>query len=368
MEGVEPVSVLHWFWSPVLDHLWQSTLFALIVFGMMALLRRAPARVRCMLYLAIPAKFLLPSTLVLGAIHRIGIDLQSAFVSMAWASSDPLLFVDRQNSMFHLARGLTGTMVGLPQYLPSFLLSVWAAGTVWFAGNWMLRQFSVLREIRRSTLLRDGREMLLVRSLQSRLRLKRPVRLATSPEFTEIGVFGVWNPWILLPEAITDHLSDSELEAILMHEMIHIARWDNLMSHVSMSVCCLFWFHPAVWMADRGLLAERERVCDDRVLELGSASLTYAASLVKVLKFGLGFRIAGVSCAGGPHLKRRIETIAAGTPAPRLNLLHRLAIVGILASLLAVCVAAVQIDRCQIEISLKKIPLPAAKPDCGKKV
>lgn len=368
METVGSAGFMQLFWASVLDHLWQSTLFAAVVFVLLMLLRQAPARLRCALYLAIPIKFLVPAGLVLGAIHKIGIDLQSVIVSMAWASSDPLVFVNRQNSVFHAGSGFVD---GAPTAFTSawsIVLALWAAGTVWVAGHWIVRQLALMSEIRRSRKLVEGREAQLLAKVQSRLKLLRRVRLATSREFTEIGVFGVWRPWILLPEAIADHLTDSELEAILLHELVHIARWDNLMSHISMFVCSLFWFHPVVWFTDRMLLSERERVCDDRVLELGGASRTYAESLIKVLKFGLGFRIAGVSCAGGPHLKRRIESIASGRPAPRASILHRLAVVAAFLSLVALCVAAIQVDRCMIDPVVKK---PVARThthpsDCNK--
>lgn len=366
METIGSAGFLQLFWASVLDHLWQSTLFALVVFAVLALLRQAPARLRCALYLLIPLKFLVPSGLVLGVIHRFGIDLQSAVVSMAWATSDPLVFVNRQNSVFHVGTGFVEGTHPASSTAWTVVLALWAAGTVWVAGHWIVRQFALMGEIRRSRVLLQGREAELLAKLQRRLKLLRRVRIATSAEFTEIGVFGVCRPWILLPESIADHLTDSELEAILLHELVHIARWDNLMSHISMSVCSLFWFHPVVWLTDRMLLSERERVCDDRVLELGGASRTYAESLIKVLKFGLGFRIAGVSCAGGPHLKRRIETIASGKPAPRANILHRLAVTAVFLSLAALCVAAIQVDRCLIDPIVKKPAARAHSSDCNK--
>lgn len=368
MEVIRSVNVLDWFWVPVLDHLWQSTLFSLLVLTVITLLPRAPARIRCALYLAIPIKFLLPAGMVLDVFHRAGLDLASFFTSMAWSTSNPLVFVDRQSSLFHLGSSLVTDSSRGWSLVYAVCLAVWAAGTVMIAGSWMTRQLLLMREISRGTLLRSGREACLVSRIRRRLKISRKIRVVTSLEFIEIGVFGVWRPWILLPAQIPQHLSDSEMETILLHEVIHVARWDNLLSHISMCVCSLFWFHPLVWLADRKLVSEREQVCDDRVIELGSPSRTYAASLVKVLNFGLGFRIAGISCAGGPHLKRRIETIASGGPLPHLSLMHRMAVAGVLLSLLAVSVASVRLDRCQMEISLKKPAHRVVKPDCGNRI
>src|SRR4029077_6328667 len=100
----------------LLDHLWQSTIFAVIVFVVSLLLRRAPARVRYALYFLIPVKFLIPSSLVVLLMQTIGLDLQSFLLSVAWATSDPVSFVDGQSSVFHFA-GNTGQ--SFPQSSPN---------------------------------------------------------------------------------------------------------------------------------------------------------------------------------------------------------------------------------------------------------
>src|SRR5262249_29590495 len=102
-------------------------------------------------------------------------------------------------------------------------------------------------------------------------------------------------------------LSDGELEALMMHELVHILHRDNLMGMLQMMVCSLFWFYPPVWLIDRRLLVEREMWCDETVIRLGSEPGFYARSLWKVAQFGLGWPVAGVSRVAGSNLKRRIE-------------------------------------------------------------
>lgn len=51
------------FWVPkVADHLWQATLFALIVLGATLALKHGPARVRHSFWLLASAKFIVPAT------------------------------------------------------------------------------------------------------------------------------------------------------------------------------------------------------------------------------------------------------------------------------------------------------------------
>jgi TonB family protein len=93
----------------------------------------------------------------------------------------------------------------------------------------------------------------------------------------------------------------------LKHELFHVKRFDNLFGSLQMFVCCLFWFHPLVWLIDRRLVEERELVCDELVVLSGAAPEAYAASLWKVVQFGFGWPVEGVSRAAGSNLKRRIK-------------------------------------------------------------
>ena len=64
----------------------------------------------------------------------------------------------------------------------------------------------------------------------------------------EPGLVGIWRPVILLPGRIQDQLSQSEINAILRHELCHLARRDILWAASPMLVEALFLFHPLVWL------------------------------------------------------------------------------------------------------------------------
>jgi TonB family protein len=77
-----------------------------------------------------------------------------------------------------------------------------------------------------------------------------------------------------------------------------------------------------VWILDRKLLLERERVCDELVLGMHIDSSVYAASIVKVTRFCLDGKLAGASCVTGPDLKRRLEMILKTTILARFTGWH----------------------------------------------
>ena len=76
-----------------------------------------------------------------------------------------------------------------------------------------------------------------------------------------------------------------------------------------MLVEVLFWFHPLVWWIGARLVDERERACDEAVVELGNEPQIYAESILKVCQFYLESKLTCVAGVSGASLKRRIEDI-----------------------------------------------------------
>jgi beta-lactamase regulating signal transducer with metallopeptidase domain len=103
----------------------------------------------------------------------------------------------------------------------------------------------------------------------------------------EPGVFGVFRPVLYLPAGIADHLDDAQLKAIVAHELCHIRRRDNLTAALHMLVEAVFWFHPLIWWIGTRLVDERERACDEEVVQSGSDPEVYAEgreSLARISK------------------------------------------------------------------------------------
>ena len=81
------------------------------------------------------------------------------------------------------------------------------------------------------------------------------------------AVDGVLHPQISLPSGIDRILSEDELTAVLMHEVTHAKRRDNLLRLVYEVVLCILWFHPLVWIAGSRLALYRELSCDETVIQ-----------------------------------------------------------------------------------------------------
>ena len=98
-------------------------------------------------------------------------------------------------------------------------------------------------------------------------------------------VIGFFRPLILLPDALSESLADEELKMVLMHELAHVRRFDNLTLFVQRLVEAAFFFHPVVWLGGRNLRSEAERACDDLVRTATGKSEQYANGLARVAEF-----------------------------------------------------------------------------------
>lgn len=75
-----------------------------------------------------------------------------------------------------------------------------------------------------------------------------------------------WRPRIILPEVCEEMGADGAMTALLWHELTHVRRRDYLWALAGDAVCCVLFFHPAVWKARRRMRIDRELACDRAVV------------------------------------------------------------------------------------------------------
>jgi beta-lactamase regulating signal transducer with metallopeptidase domain len=115
----------------------------------------------------------------------------------------------------------------------------------------------------------------LLRRLVAGVGLRRPVVLLKSHRRQMPMTWGVIRPRLLLPDS-SENWPEERRRAVLLHELAHVRRWDYAANFVTRLACAVWWFNPLVWLAARQLAAERERACDDIVLNHGASPAQYA--------------------------------------------------------------------------------------------
>src|SRR5262249_8702857 len=92
-----------------------------------------------------------------------------------------------------------------------------------------------------------------------------PVRFTSAQNGPRVD--GLLRQHITLPNGIDRLLTTSELEAVLLHEVVHARRRDNLIWLIHQVGLCLLWFHPLVWITGSRMALYRELSCDESVIE-----------------------------------------------------------------------------------------------------
>ena len=292
--------------SALLAHLWQSTAFAAGAWMLVLTLRRYPARVRFWVWMSASIKFLVPFALLsdLGA---------------RWAKPHPvptvfLSVIEEFNQPF--AKGQPGALsqinpahTGQGEWIPWTLSAVWILGIIWMIVCWSRQWQRARRLVRSGRPLHTGPEIVALREGESHARIHQPLSIVMTSAAVEPGVFGIIRPVLLWPEGLSERLDDVQVRTIMAHELEHVRQRDNLSSAIHSIITALFWFHPALhWMSTR-MNEERERACDESVIERNAHARRYAESILKVCKFCLEAPSPCIAGVSGGDLKKRIQRI-----------------------------------------------------------
>lgn len=292
--------------SPVANHLWQSTIFAVAAWAAVFALRHNRPQLRHGVWLAASIKFLVPFSLLVGAGSRIH-----------WTEAPPVAVpvssaIRQIGQPFEALPFMSAVSVSNPgraSWNPEALcIGVWILGAACILSQRWFRWRRIRAALRAASPLPIG----------------GPVPVLSSPARLEPGVFGIVRPVLLLPQGIGERLAPAQLQSILEHEFCHVRRRDNLTAALHMVVETIFWFHPLVWWIGARLVQERENCCDAEVLSSGSEPEAYAAGLLNVCRHYLESPLACASGVTGADLKKRVEAIMTYRAAHRLSLARKL--------------------------------------------
>jgi beta-lactamase regulating signal transducer with metallopeptidase domain/protocatechuate 3,4-dioxygenase beta subunit len=244
----------------------------------------------------------------------------------ALVNDSPIVATPQRSEVPSIPSDASPAAVALPHALPhvdvyGWLFLAWCGGCLVLGGMVFRRAAKVHRlghgageaprEIERS--LKVACELLHLS--------RRRIRAKISDEVGCPAVCGFWRPTILIPQRLVGQLDEEQLQFVFAHELIHWKRWDLQLNLLQTLLQIVYFYNPAVWLANAVLRRLREEAVDDAVLvALAAPAERYSHTLLEVAAQTLRPIEAGVRLIGilesRPALVRRICRLAIH-PLPR---------------------------------------------------
>ena len=226
--------------TSVLEISWQAGLIALAVMAVRPLLRRAPRRAVCMLWLLVALRLLLPARLTV-----------ESPVSLQQPESPPIQAYQelrQQEKVYVSAPPEQRSEMAGPAAAQGFAL-LDQLPAIWLTGVGCMALYMALSLLRMRWRLRAAP------------RIQDNVYRCT--DWSTPFVLGVLAPRIYVPETV----SEQDFPQVLAHERCHIRRWDHVWKPLAFLLLAVNWFNPVLWAAYVLLGRDMERACDEMVLK-----------------------------------------------------------------------------------------------------
>ena len=208
--------------------------------------------------------------------------LFTPFVYHPWNPLDTLAFSPVEHPTVQVAASPTIATSSVHLTTAGWGAILWIVGAALLIGRiligygivWCLRQQAQIQH--------DGPLFDALQQARRTLDCYPKVEVAISPSISSPMALGILRPIIVFPTDLVEKLSADKLALILMHELAHVRRWDNLTRLLHRLVSAVLFFHPAVWLCGRMLRREAEQACDDLVVCATGHSEAYARGLAHV--------------------------------------------------------------------------------------
>jgi len=148
----------------------------------------------------------------------------------------------------------------------AWLMLGWALFVALLLARFLRAVLTTRRMIRDAVPLRTDWLPIDVAALQCAVGLRNPVRWAVNFDLDSPAVGGLMRPAVILPPDLSDTLTPKQLTWVLLHELAHVRRGDLWVVLLQRVVQALFFFHPAVHLANWIINELREYACDDVAL------------------------------------------------------------------------------------------------------
>ncbi|HAI84114.1 MAG TPA: hypothetical protein DCL43_10620 [Chitinophagaceae bacterium] len=153
---------------------------------------------------------------------------------------------------------------------------------------------------------------LFVQTITTRLGIKKPVQVWLSNAVTSPVTVGFFKQIIVLPLASINQLSTAQVEAILLHELVHIKKHDFWINALLQLIGTLMYANPFFKALQQYTDLQREQRCDEWVMQFQYQKLVYVEALLQLGKNAQKQHLAMGFAETKPQLLERVKKILLG--------------------------------------------------------
>ena len=140
------------------------------------------------------------------------------------------------------------------------------------------------------------------------------VRIFISEHVSGPLTIGFIKPVVLVPAGFLMGLPRDQVEAILLHELAHIRRYDYLVNLFQTAIKTVLFFHPAIHYISKQIDIDREQACDDLAVaqSRNPQALVRGLAALRLHAPGHGFAMAAAEGGDTPlmhRLKRLVGSV-----------------------------------------------------------
>ncbi|MDA1274702.1 MAG: M56 family metallopeptidase, partial [Verrucomicrobia bacterium] len=167
------------------------------------------------------------------------------------------------------------------EFLPaSWLALVWLAGTCAIAIRILLGRVMFSLFHLRFRQLEDAALRLQIGALAKQVGISGTIHMKASQRLTGPVAFGLIKRTVALPSDFLAEFNPTQRDAMLAHELAHLAAGDSAWQLFSDCVVALLWWHPLVWWMKRQLLTAAESAADEASMLVANGPNALAECLV----------------------------------------------------------------------------------------
>lgn len=264
----------------IFHSIWQGALIAILLFGILFLTKTNNSRLRYILSALALFFFFGISAITFTQVYNSNKEVSSLLSETSIGSSTS------SNVLHETAPSGNNTNLDYIAIIKSYfvrqmplIVTLWLFGFLVFSLRFVGGVLYVQKLRNEGIKTLENSWIHRLRELSGIFGLNKLVQIFESSKVKSPITIGYLKPIILLPIGMISGLPKDQVEAIIIHELAHIKRYDFLINLFQAFIETIFFYHPAVWWISSTIKSERENCCDDLTLELCGGSLLYFKAL-----------------------------------------------------------------------------------------